>query len=168
MSVRKSVWIHNHLPSRQTGLSPHDLWSKIKHLLCKLHDTNVFGCPVCVLQKCFSDGMSTPRWKRRSRQGVHVGMFNEHAAGSVLLILNFERGDITAQWNAVFDNWFSMVAMNVEDKQDFHADKWSKMLGTSTFKSQPHDEIKEPDQQLAQQPTRWGIEDNTINKEEEL
>ena len=66
------------------------------------------------------------------RQGMCVGMSNEHA-GNMPMILNFATGNITAQHNIVFDNWFSTVAMNVEDMPDFHANKWSKMSGTSAF-----------------------------------
>ena len=110
--------------------------------------------------------VSTPRWEKQSRQGVHVGMSEKHA-GNVPLILNFETGNITAQWNAVFDDWFSSVATNVEDVPDFHTDKWSKMFGTRTFNTQPDNKIKESDQQPTQ-PTRQDIEDNSIDKEEML
>ena len=95
-----------------------------------------------------------------------VGMSETHV-GSVPLIVNFETGDITAQWSTVFDNWFSTVATNVGDAPDFHSDKWSKMFGTNTFNSQPCDEIKEPDQRPTQ-PTRWDIDGDNIDKEEEL
>ena len=93
-------------------------------------------------------------------------MLKKHA-GNALLILNFKTGNITAHWNTVFDNWFSTVATNVKDMPDFHADKWSKMFGTSTFNTQPDDKMEEPNQQPTQ-PTRWDVENNTINKEEEL
>ena len=83
------------------------------------------------------------------------------------MILNFATGNITAQHNIVFDNWFSTVAMNVEDMLDFHADKCSKMFGTSTFNTQPDNKIEEPNQQLTQ-PTKWDIEDDAIDEEEEL
>ena len=88
-------------------------------------------------------------------------------SGSALLILNFKTGDITAHWNTVFHNWFSTVATNVKDVPNFHVGKWSKMFGTSTFNSQPDNEIEEADHQLTQ-PIRLDIKDNTINKEEEL
>ena len=166
MSVQQAVWINNHLPSRKTGLSSHDLWSKTKHPLRKLHDTHVFGCPVCVLQKRLSDGMSMPRWERRSKQGVCVGMSEKHA-GNAPLVLNFETGNITAQWNVVFDDWFSTVATNVEEMPDFNADEWSKMFGTSTFDSQPDDEETESDLRPVQ-PTSWDIEDDTIDEEAAL
>lgn len=164
--ARQAVWINNHLPSRKTGLSSHDLWSKTKCPSRKLHDVHVFGCPVCVLQKQLSDRMSTPRWERRSRQGVHVRMSKRHT-GKAPLVLNFKTGNITAQWNVVFDNWSSTIATNVEEMPDFHTDEWSKMFGTGAFNTQPDNEITEPDQQPVQ-PTGWDIEDNSINKEEAL
>ena len=61
MGVQQAVWIHNHIPSRKTGLSCHDLWSRTKHPLRKLHNAHAFGCQVCVLQKRLSDRMSMPR-----------------------------------------------------------------------------------------------------------
>ena len=97
---------------------------------------------------------------------MHVRMSNRHT-GNVPLILNSKMGDITAQWNTVFDNWFFTVATNVKDMLAFHADKWSKMFGTSTFNTQPDDKIKQPNQQPTQL-TRWVTEDNVMKKEEEL
>ena len=92
---------------------------------------------------------------------------SDKQAGNVPLILNFETGDITAQWCTVLDNWFSTVTTNVKDMPDFHADKCSKMFGTSTFNTQPDNKIEEPNQQLTQ-PTKWDIEDDAIDEEEEL
>ena len=43
---------------------------------------------------------------------MHVGMPNKHT-GNVTLILNFELGNITAQWNAVFNDWFSAVTQRM-------------------------------------------------------
>ena len=88
-------------------------------------------------------------------------------SGNVQLILNFKTGDVTAQWNVVFDNWVSTVTTNVEDMSDYHADKWSKMFGTSTCNSEPDNEVKEPLQQPVQPITRE-IEDDSIDEEEAL
>ena len=59
---------------------------------------------------------------RKDPDGVCVRMSEKHA-GNVPLILNFKTGNITVQWNAVFDDWFSTVAINVKDTPDFHADE---------------------------------------------
>ena len=72
-----------------------------------------------------------------------------------------------AQWNAVFDDWFSTVATNAKDMPNFHADELSKMFGTSAFNSQPDCKVKEPDQQPVQ-PISQDIEDNFIDEEEAL
>ena len=81
---------------------------------------------------------------------VCVGM-SEKQAGNAPPVLNFEAGNITAQWNLVFDDWFTTVTNNVNDMPEFHTDKWSKMFGTSTHNSEPDDEVKEPLQQPSRQ-----------------
>ena len=48
--------------------------------------------------------------------------------------------------NVEFDNWFSTAAANVEDMPNFHADKQSKMFGTSTHNSKPNNDLNKPDQ----------------------
>ena len=95
-----------------------------------------------------------------------VGMSERHA-GNAPLVLNFDTGDITAQWNLVFDDWFTTVTTNVDDMPNFHADEWSKMFGTSAHNSEPDDEVQETLQQPVQ-PIAREIEDDTIDKEEEL
>ena len=69
-------------------------------------------------------------------------MSNKHA-GTVPLVLNFETGNITAQWNVVFDDWFSTVATNVDDMPDFHAEEWSDMFGTSVYEMDDNEELHE-------------------------
>ena len=97
---------------------------------------------------------------------MHVRMSEKHA-GDVPLVLNFETGNITAQWNTVFDDWFTTVATNVNDMPNFHADEWSKMFGTSTCNSEPDDKVKEQTLQPVQPITR-DIKDDSINEEEVL
>ena len=97
---------------------------------------------------------------------MHVRKSEKHAS-SAPLVLNFNTGNITAQWNMVFDDWFSKAATNVNDMPHFHADEWSKMHGTSTHSSQPDNKVKEPDQKPVQPITR-DIKDDSIDKEEAL
>ena len=130
----------------------------------KLHDIHVFGCPIYVLQKKLADGMSIPRWERRSKRGMYVGMSSKHA-GNVPLVLNFETGNITAQWNVVFDDWFSTIATNVDDMPDFHANEWSNMFGTSTYDL----ETSEQSEEVVKQPTmetRHEIENDEMDEED--
>ena len=97
---------------------------------------------------------------------MYVGMSERHA-GNVPLVLNFDTGNITAQWNLVFDDWFTTVATNVDDMPNFHADEWSKMFGTSTCNSEPNDEVEERLQQPVQ-PIAREIEDDSMDEEEVL
>ena len=131
----------------------------------KLHDVHAFGCPVHALQKKPADGMSTPRWERRSKRGMCVGMLERHV-GSVPLVLNFETGNITAQWNVAFDDWFWTVAANVEDMMpDFHADEWSKMFRMSTCDMEGSEELEE----MAKRPTQrkhCEVENDEMEEEE--
>ena len=91
-------------------------------------------------------------------------MSSKHA-GNVPLVLNFETGNITAQWNVVFDDWFSTIATNVDDMPDFHADEWSNMFGTSTYDL----ETSEPSEEVVKQPTmetRHEIENDEMDEED--
>ena len=48
---------------------------------------------------------------------------SEKHAGNVPSVLNFDTGNVTAQWNTVFDNWFTTVATNIDDMPNFHTDE---------------------------------------------
>ena len=132
MAVSHAVFLHNHVPDSVTGLAPSDVFTKTRWPQSKLHDLNVWGCPVYVLDKAMQDGRKLPRWKPRSTRMVNMGLSPQHAT-SVPLLLNPESGAITAQFHVVFDNWFSTIATKVDDLPDFHSDEWSRMFGDSTF-----------------------------------
>ena len=73
---------------------------------------------------------------------------SERHAGSPLLVLNLQTGNISAQWNVVFDNWFTTVATSVKDLPDFQSDEWKNMFGPNRL--QPYhfdeqDDIKKAD-----------------------
>ena len=44
---------------------------------------------------------------------------SEKHAGDVPLALNAKTGEMTPQWNIVFDDWFSTITMKEEDPPDF-------------------------------------------------
>ena len=66
MAVQHAVYIWNHMPSTDTGLSPLDLFTRTRWPLSKLQDLHVWGCPVYVLNKKLADGQKLPRWTPRS------------------------------------------------------------------------------------------------------
>ena len=73
LAVRHAVYIHNQIPSVKTGLSPMDLWSKIRFPMQKLLSLHVWGCPVYVLENNLADGKSIGQWKAKSQQMVYMG-----------------------------------------------------------------------------------------------
>ena len=77
-------------------LSPHNLWTRLQCLFSELHDIQVFGCPVYVLDKKLSDGKKIPRWKARTERFMYIGRSERHA-GSAPLVLNLRTGNISAQ-----------------------------------------------------------------------
>ena len=107
--------------------------------MTKLHDIHAFGRPICALEKKTADRKKTPRWRRRSDRAMCVGRSERHA-GSAPLVLNFNTGNITAQWNVAFNDWFSTVATNADDMLDSHVEEWADMLGTSACEAKDDEE----------------------------
>ena len=143
LSVRHAVWIYNHIPNTSTGLSPIDTWSKTRFPLRKLHSLHVWGCPTYVLQKNLADGKSIGRWQPRSQRSQNMGFSEKHSL-DVPYVLNIATGNITPQWNLVFDDWFTTITNSLEDLPDFNSEEWSKLFGTSTYHL-PHDELSTAD-----------------------
>ena len=63
---------------------------------------------------------------------MYLRLLPNHA-WSVPLVLKLQTGNITAQWNVVFDDWFLMVNTQTNDLPNFNADEWANMFGTSTY-----------------------------------
>ena len=132
MAVEYAINLHNHMPNLTTGLSPHDLFTRTRWPQSKLHDFHVWGCPIYVLNKKIADGHKLPRWKPRSDRGMFMGLSLRHSS-TVPLVLNLSSGAITAQFHAVFDDWFATIATAIEDLPDFTAAAWTKMFGDSVY-----------------------------------
>jgi GAG-pre-integrase domain len=141
MAVTHAVYLHNHMPSLETGLSPVDLFTKSRWQQHKFHDLHVWGCPSYVLEKSMADGKKLPRWKPRSIRCMNVGLSPKHAS-TVPLVLNVSTGYITAQFHVVFDDWFTTVATTIENLPDFNSPEWAKVFGESTYQY-PFDEDEE-------------------------
>ena len=131
MAVSHAVYIWNHVPNEETGLSPSDIFTKTRWPNKRYHDLHVWGCPVYVLDKKIADGQKIPRWKPRSRRCMYMGVSPTHAT-CVPLVLNLDTGAITAQYHVVFDDWFATIASNPEAIPDFNSPTWAKLFGAST------------------------------------
>ena len=61
-----------------------------------------------------------------------MGLSKKHAS-TVPLIMNPETGYITPQYHIVFDDWFAMVATNVDALPDFNTTRWTRLFGDSRY-----------------------------------
>ena len=132
MAVSHAVFLWNHVPNLQTGLSAADIFTKSRWPQHRFHDLHVWGCPTYVLDKTIADGMKIPRWKPRSTRCLYLGKSPRHAS-NVPLVLNPSTGSITGQFHVVFDDWFATVASDCSVLPDFNSDEWKKLFGDSVF-----------------------------------
>ena len=111
MAMDYAIWLYNHIPRMDSGLSPLELWSRSRELQVSesLQNCHVWGCPTFVLDpKLRKGGVKIPKWAPRSRQGVFMG-FSRFHSGLVGLVLNKVTGTITPQFHCVFDDGFTTV-----------------------------------------------------------
>ena len=132
MAVKHACFLYNHVPSHVTGLSPSDIFSRIRWPQKKFLDLHVWGCPVYVLEKSLQDGKKIPKWRPRSNRSIYMGISNKHAS-TVPLVLSTSTGAITPQFHIVFDDWFATIGANHDELPDFSSDEWNKMFGDSTY-----------------------------------
>ena len=132
MAVQYAVYIYNHLPNIQTGVSPQDRFTRTTWAIKHIHDLHTWGCPVYVLHKSLQDGNKLSRWRARSKRCVYMGMSSLHKE-NVALVLNPESGAITAQYHVVFDDAFSTISTAEQDLPDFNSEEWVKLFGESQF-----------------------------------
>ena len=95
--VNHSVWIYIHVSNVKPGISPNNLWSKMKFPLNWLHNNvHVFGCPIHILlEKKLADGKSMPRWEACSQRVMYLGQAPD-CTGSKPLVLNLQTRNITS------------------------------------------------------------------------
>jgi hypothetical protein len=131
-AVDHAIYIWNRLPNPHHRLSPLEHFTSTTvpnhHHLQRLH---VFGCPVFVLDAKLQDGKKLPKWERRSRRGVYLGVSRKHST-TVHLVLNLETGRVTPQYHVVFDDSFSTVFSNGA----FNDDVWNSLV-TSNVERHP-------------------------------
>ena len=113
-----AVWVHNRLPPHGYGLSPMELWSRVKSTHSDIARAHVFGCPVYVLDPALQDGKKIPKWDSRARQGIFVGFSPEHSS-LVPLVFNPRTHRISPQYHVIFDDGFSTVpSLHTIDERD--------------------------------------------------
>lgn len=129
MAIDYAVYIHNHIPSATTGLSPADILSGSKWPTQKCHTLHVWGAPTYVLATALQDVNPYPRWSTRSRRAVFLGLSNSHAS-SCPLVLNLASQFISPQFHCVFDDWFSTVVADRSEDDPI----WQNFLEHSKYR----------------------------------
>jgi len=148
MCVAHACFIWNHVPDPSTGISPADLFTKVRFPLTKLHEIHVWGSPAYVLNKRIADGQKIPRWQPRSSRGMYLGRAPQYAS-TVHLILNLDSGSITPQFHVVLDDWFATVSVDIDTLPDFNSDAWLKTFGNSIYQYEFEDADLDTVQELS-------------------
>ena len=110
MAAQHAVFLHNQMPNKQTGVSPHDLLTRSRWEQPKFHDLHIWGCSVHCLDEEVHDGKKLPRWKPRSHQTMNIGLSAKHAS-TVPLVLNLDSGCINSHLNIAFDDCLSLLQL---------------------------------------------------------
>ena len=126
-AVEHAVYLWNNLPRHRSGLSPLELFTGTKsHAANAIQQARVWGCPAYVLDPTLQNGHKLPKWQKRSRCGVYLGMSPQHAT-SVGRILNLKTGAISPQYHVVYDELFSTV-FGARSDNTFDDTMWSNLI----------------------------------------
>ena len=107
-----AIYMYNHLPISNMRISPTEYFTSTVFLNYNHHtQAHTFGYPVYVLDPCLQDSKKVPKWSRRSRRGIYLGV-SKHYSSTVNLVLNPQTDVISPQYNCVFDYTFSTVWSN--------------------------------------------------------
>ena len=116
---------HNNSPLAN-GLCPIELFTNVKRRT-NIKDYHTFGCPVYVLDARLCNGGTVPKWNRRARRGIYLGMSPEHAS-NVALVYNPITGYVSPQFHVIYDDDFTSVKSS--PSVDLHA-LWDKLVKTN-------------------------------------
>ena len=126
-ALEHAVYLWNNMPRSRSGLTPLELFTGTKQsTIPALSQARVWGCPVYVLDPKLQDGHKLPKWTKRSRLGIYLGMSPGHA-DSVGRILNPETGAISPQYHVVYDELFT-TAFGAYTDELFDEDLWTGLL----------------------------------------
>ena len=130
MAMDHAVWVYNHMPKEDTGLTPAELWARstyipVKELFGRCHP---WGCPTYILEpKLQKGGIKIPKWQPCSRRGAFMGFSRWHSA-TVALVLNLLTKSISPQYHVILDDYFSSVYCNTEKVPSI----WKRLITSSS------------------------------------
>lgn len=126
-ALEQAVFLWNNMPKETGGLSPLEIFSGTKHASHRaVEQARVWGCPVYVLDPKLQDGKKLPKWSKRSRLGVYLGVSPQHSY-SVGKVLNLTTGAVSPQYHLVYDELYQTV-MGVLTDELFDAHSWNELL----------------------------------------
>ena len=76
-----------------------------------------------MLDLVLQEGKRLPKWKKKSRRAIHLGLSQLHGS-NVALVLNQITGKISPQYHLVYDDHFSTVYSD----GTFDADVWESLV----------------------------------------
>ena len=96
-AMNYSVWLWNHLPNHDTGLSPNEVFNQtLRPNFKHLEQTHVWRCPTYFLKSVIQDGCKLPKWQPKSRRGIFLGFSYLHSS-QIGLIKNIQTNTISLQ-----------------------------------------------------------------------
>ena len=144
MAMDHAIWVWNHLPKQNIGLSPLELFTTVWSDHSSLNHLHIWGCPGYVLEpKLQTNGASIPKWNKRSRLGQFLG-FSPYHSTKVAMMRNVATGNISPQFHVVFDYHFETVSTTFQDPtlaldKNFSFTQWQTLLRSGTEKYFPDD-----------------------------
>jgi hypothetical protein len=122
-----AVHIYNNMPKARSGLTPAELFAGIKQPSNDaITRARVWGCPVYVLDPKLQDGKKLPKWRKRSRRGVYLGVSPDHST-TIGRVLNIQTGYISPQYHTVLDESFQTVHGELSD-ECFDRATWEDLI----------------------------------------
>ena len=126
-ALEHAVYIWNNLPKGRNGLTPLELFTKLKQPKSGgLLRVRVWGSPAFVLDPALQDNKRLPKWTKRSRCGMYLGQSHDHHS-TVGKILNLQTGHVSPQFHVVYDELFTTSFGTLQDSA-FDADHWAELL----------------------------------------
>ena len=143
-AMNYAVWLWNHLPNQETGLSPNDIFNQTLELNFKhLKRTHIWGCPTYVLKLSTKDGCKQPKWQPKAQRGIFLG-FSESHSTQIGLIKNIKASAVFPKYHMVYDDHFTTVTNSEESgipyKQQLK--DWETLVQTN---SEKYWDINDPD-----------------------
>jgi transposase InsO family protein len=93
LAVNHAVFLYNHIPRGDNGLAPLEILTRSSWSADRAQHLHVWGCPTYILDPKLQGGDRIPKWRPCSRRGVYMGVAENYATSSPL-VLNLQSGAI--------------------------------------------------------------------------